>query len=429
MTLEIDRLEGRRQLVSWLQGETQRQLDFLVKFARIDTANPPGDTREGVRLITEILNAEDLPSDLIAPVADKPNLFAHLQGGQADGEHLILNGHVDVFPVGDRKKWRHDPFGGEIVDNKLIGRGVVDMKCGTTASIFTYIYLSRLKRLLSGKLTLTVVSDEETGGYWGSDYLLREHRDDFLGDCVLNGEPSSVDTIRFGEKAPVWFQVNIRTPGGHGAYPHLSANAIRVATDLMQALYALEKVPVAMPEKVSQILALPEVAAAIEKGLGAGASEIVPRITLNVGQIEGGVKVNMAADHCAFQVDARLPVGIDNDDFLDKVRVILARFPEAELILPDHRLENANWSDPDGRLLRIMQKNVHASIGVVPQPIINLGATDCRFWRNLGVPAYVHGCSPDGMGAPNEALDLDEFFHVLRVHVLSAYDYLAPHGD
>ncbi|MDP6342488.1 MAG: hypothetical protein QF578_04685 [Alphaproteobacteria bacterium] len=71
-----------------------------------------------------------------------------------------------------------------------------------------------------------------------------------------------------------------------------------------------------------------------------------------------------------------------------------------------------------------MQRNVQDSIGILPQPIVNLGATDCRFWRNLGVPAYVHGCSPNGMGAPNEAVDIDEFFHVLRVHALSAYDFL-----
>jgi succinyl-diaminopimelate desuccinylase len=425
MTAMDAKAEGRRQLLGWLASEKQRQLDFLVGFAKIDTANPPGDTREGVAYIRDFLEREGLQTDLIAPAADKPNLCAHLEGGQGDGKHLILNGHVDVFPVGDRDNWRHDPFGGDIVDNKLIGRGVVDMKCGTTASIFTHIYLCRLAALLPGKLTLTVVSDEETGGYWGSDYLLREHGDRFLGDCVLNGEPSSVDTIRFGEKAPVWFQVTVRTPGGHGAYPHLGANAIRLATDVMQALYALEAIDVDMPDTVRQILSRPEVVAAIEKGLGAGASEILPRITLNVGRIDGGVKVNMAADFCRFEVDARLPVGITNDDFLDAVRRIVGEFPGAELTLPEHRLIDANWSDPEAPMLKIMQHNVQESLGAVPQPIVNLGATDCRFWRDQGVPSYVHGCSPNGMGAPNEAVDLDEFFHVLRVHVLSAYDYLA----
>jgi succinyl-diaminopimelate desuccinylase len=429
MTQETEIQAGRQQLLSWLDGEWQQQQDFLVRFAKIDTANPPGDTREGVRFIADFLGHQELATGLIDPAADKPNLFAHLDGGQGDGEQLILNGHVDVFPVGDLNNWQHDPFGGEIVDNKLVGRGVVDMKCGTTASIFTYLYLSRLRHLLSGKLTLCVVSDEETGGYWGSDYLLREHRDEFLGDCVLNGEPSSVDTIRFGEKAPFWFRIDVRTPGGHGAYPHLSRNAIRLAMEVMQALYELEDTTVTMPDKVQQVLARPKVAAAIEKGLGTGASEIVPRITLNIGRIEGGVKVNMAADACSFEVDARLPVGIDNDDFLARVRQIVGLFPEAELVLPKHRLENANWCDPDGRLLRIMQRNVQDSIGITAQPIVNLGATDCRFWRNLGVPAYVHGCSPEGMGAPNEAVDLDEFFHVVRVHALSAFDYLTTNSD
>ena len=299
MTQETEMRSGRQQLLSWLDVERQQQQDFLVRFSKIDTANPPGDTREGVRFIADFLGRQELPTGLIDPAADKPNLFAHLDGGQSDGEQLILNGHVDVFPVGDLNNWQHDPFGGEIVDNKLVGRGVVDMKCGTTASIFTYLYLSRLRNLLSGKLTLCVVSDEETGGYWGSDYLLREHRDEFLGDCVLNGEPSSVDTIRFGEKAAFWFRIDVRTTGGHGAYPHLSRNAIRLAMEVMQALYELEDTTVAMPDEVQQVLARPEVGAAIEKGLGTGASEILPRITLNIGRIEGGVMVNMAADACS----------------------------------------------------------------------------------------------------------------------------------
>ena len=311
--------DGRRQLLAWLAEDRQRQLDFLVEFAKIDTANPPGDTRDGVAFIERFLDGAGLTSARIDPQADKPNLIAHTEG-MGRGPQLVLNGHVDVFPVGDPASWRHDPFGGEIADKRLIGRGVVDMKCGTTASIFAYHYLSRLIRHWHGKLTLTVVSDEETGGYWGSDYLLREHGDECLGDCVLNGEPSSVNTVRFGEKAPVWFTIEVRTDGGHGAYPHLGENAIRVAGDLMHTLYELEKLPIEMPAAVAEVLARPGVAASIEQGLGAGAGHVVPRISLNIGTIEGGVKVNMAAETCRFEVDCRLPVGITNDEFFRTCR-------------------------------------------------------------------------------------------------------------
>jgi len=68
---------------------------------------------------------------------------------------------------------------------------------------------------------------------------------------------------------------------------------------------------------------------------------------------------------------------------------------------------------------------VQALLGVRPPAIISLGATDCRFWRAAGTPAYVYGCSPAGMGAPNESVSIDEFLHVVRTHTLSAYDYLS----
>ena len=62
--------------------------------------------------------------------------------------------------------------------------------------------------------------------------------------------------------------------------------------------------------------------------------------------------------------------------------------------------------------------------GVEPQPVVGLGGTDTRFWRARGVPAFVHGCSPAGMGAANESVGIAEFHHVLRTHALAAFDYL-----
>ena len=76
-------------------------------------------------------------------------------------------------------------------------------------------------------------------------------------------------------------------------------------------------------------------------------------------------------------------------------------------------------------MVRHIQDNVEASLGFRPPAIISLGGTDCRFWRAVGVPAYVYGPSPSGMGAPNESVAIDEFLHVVRTHALSAYDYLS----
>jgi succinyl-diaminopimelate desuccinylase len=76
-------------------------------------------------------------------------------------------------------------------------------------------------------------------------------------------------------------------------------------------------------------------------------------------------------------------------------------------------------------MVRIVQDNAEAALGFRPPAIVTLGGTDCRFWRARGVPAYVYGCSPDRMGAPDERVPIDEFLHIVRTHALSAFDYLS----
>ena len=415
---------ARRGLLERIEADRDRLVGFLQAFTRIDTANPPGDTRAGAAFIGDFLERAGLPYRRIAPQETMPNLLAATAFARP-GRHLVLNGHIDVFPAGDRARWTHDPLSGAIVDGRLHGLGTVDMKCGTTASIFTYVYLSGLADELRGRLTLTLVSDEETGGRWGSGYLVEQHGDEVLGDCVLNGEPSSPHTIRFGEKAMFWLKLSVRTPGGHSAYPHVSKSANRIAAALIRDLESLEALVPATPEKVARALGGPDVRAGAERGLGAGAAEFLEKVTLNVGVMQGGVKVNMLPAACELEVDVRLPVGVDRDDVRREIERIVARYPEAAWEEGASQRANATWSDPEHAMVGHLQENVQAFRGFRPPAIISLGGTDCRFWRAAGTPAYVYGPSPAGMGAPNESVDIEEFLHVVRTHTLSAFDYLS----
>lgn len=414
---------ARQQLERVLVEDADSNVDMLQRFARIDVANPPGDTREGARFLCDILERHGVAYRLVCPQESMPNIVAHVDGS-GPGKHLVLNGHIDVFPVGERALWQRDPWSGEIADGRLHGRGVVDMKCGTMASLLTFLYLARLREHWSGRLTLTVVSDEETGGRWGSGYLVRELADEVLGDCVLNGEPSSVETVRFSEKAILWLHFTVCTPGSHGAYPHKSESATRLAAKLIGELDRIETLVPDTPPEVAAILAEPGVVAAIEAGLGQGASGIIQKATVNVGVLQGGVKQNMLPGDCRFEVDIRLPVGLTRHRVLEELAAILQRYPQATMSEVDTGAGDATWSDPGHEMLDLIQKNAAAGLGRVPQPIVNLGATDCRFWRAAGVPAFVYGPSPEGMGVPNESVAIAEYFHILRTHALSAYDYL-----
>ena len=152
------------QLAKWIDDDRDTIIGFLCDFVRAKSQNPPGDTRLAAAHVTRFLDAKGLPFRVIAPEPTMPNIVGSFDTGKP-GHHLVLNGHMDVFPAdAEAEGWTQHPWGGTIANGKIYGRGVADMKAGTSASIFTYHYLYRVREHLKGKLTLTAVSDEETFG-------------------------------------------------------------------------------------------------------------------------------------------------------------------------------------------------------------------------------------------------------------------------
>ena len=414
-------MPDRQQLLDWIDAEQDTIVGFFQDFVRAESPNPPGDTTKAVRHITSFLEAAKVPDRLVDPQPTMANVLGTFEGA-APGRHLVLNGHIDVFPVGGdpaSEGWTVDPWGGEIVDGKLYGRGSSDMKCGTSASIWTYVLLHRLKDRLKGKLTLTCVSDEETFGPWGARWLMA-NEPEARGDCCLNGEPSSPFSIRYGEKGPLWLQFTVTTAGSHGAYTHTSPSATRIATRLIRDLEAIEELTFELPDNLWR--AQSEASAAADRAMGAGAAEILPKVTLNIGTIRGGLKNNMVPGECVFEADIRLPIGATREQILPEVEKIAAGYPEA-------RFEETNYNppsycDPYGDMVEIIQNNVEALRDFRPTPVVSLGGTDARLWRYENIPAYVYGPFPTGMGSFDENVPIEDFLHVVRTHVLSAYDYL-----
>lgn len=409
-------------LLDWIERDRDLIVGFLQDFVRAPSPNPPGDTREAAGVITRFLDRHELPWRMVAPMAEWPNIVGTFDTGRP-GRHLVLNGHIDVFPVDETETWTHGPWSGALADGRIWGRGVVDMKAGTAASVMTYRYLHEARSALAGRLTLTCVSDEETFGPYGARWLVA-NEPEVLGDCVLNGEPSSPFTIRFGEKAPLWLRFTVRTPGAHGAYTHLSESATKTAARLIADLETLAGEEVTPPGRIGEVLAAS--AAAADRAMGEGAAAIVPRYTVNIGTIQGGLKVNMVPGLCSFEADIRLPVGGSKEAVMRRLAGILRDYPTATV-------EEINFSepaacDPFHEMVGHIQANARAVSGIDPQPVISLGDTDARLWRQRGIPAYVYGPFPRGMGQKDENVEVAEYLHVVKVHVLSAFDYLAARG-
>ena len=407
----------KQQLLDRVEADREEIVDFLRGFIASKSPNPPGDTREAAFYVERFLDAKGIRYKSVGPDAEKPNLVSSINF-RASGRALILNGHMDVFPVGDGAGWTRAPWGGDVVDGRVYGRGACDMKAGTTASIYTYALLHELREELRGRVTLTVVSDEESGGRLGSGWLVK-NVPEANGDCCINGEPSSPYTLRFGEKGILWVKVIIRSPGAHGAYTHLSPNPVKIAAKIITDIEALTDTQVPYPEDLTK--AFEEGREAAERALGPGGADVMSRVSVNIGTIQGGLKVNMIPRDCAFEVDLRIPPGLTKEDLMPRLERIVTSHPGAEVEVV--RYDGPLWSLPSGEMAEIIRGNARL-LGVDPKPIVSLGGSDLKFWREKGIPSYYYGPTNHGMGTVDEYVEIEELIHVVKVHLLSAYEYL-----
>src|ERR1700724_4393877 len=197
----------------------------------------------------------------------------------------------------------------------------------------------------------------------------------------LNGEPSSPWTLRFGEKGPLWLEFTVRTKGAHGAYTHASKSATAIAAKIIGELQILEDIPA--PEASNLAAALDEAASAIDRAQGAGAARITRRVTVNPGVVHGGLKVNMVASACTFEVDIRLPNGLDAPQILAEIDKIVATYPEVS-----YRQLNYNppsWCPPDTEMAQLVRANAKEIAGIDPVPV-------GRRQRRAGAPSTGADC-------------------------------------
>jgi succinyl-diaminopimelate desuccinylase len=404
----------------WLRridSEKDQIIDLCRRIVQIRSENPPGDTQDLVKFIVSFLRKKGLDCQVHAPQSHMPNVVARIQGKEK-GKRLVFNGHLDTYPAGDPGLWKRNPFSGDLEDGKIFGRGVSDMKGGDTASLVTFLYLAENQHRMKGEVVLTLVSDEETGGKWGICWLL-EHVSEVLGDAVLNGEPSSCDLVNFAEKGQIWLEVVSRGKAAHGAYTHLGSNAIQNLYHFLSDLEKLEDLNVA-PDEISKVLR--EGRKVVDELRGPGATDVLGRVTVNMGTISGGLKLNLVPDLCRAEVDIRPPQGATTSSLLSQIEAIRSRYQGIECrilqrIEPNHTLL-------DQEIVRLTLKNAEAVRAHRVFPSSGIGATDCRHFRLRGIPCSVYGPRSYQMGAPDEFITIRDLMDTVKVHTLTSFDFL-----
>jgi succinyl-diaminopimelate desuccinylase len=402
-----------------LLDEVRRRRDELFELCgrliRIPTENPPGDTRALVALVADHLKTHGIESTVHAPKPEMPNLVATLGTGR---RNLVLSGHLDEFPAGDG--WTFPPFAGTLADGKIMGRGAGDMKAGLAVALFLVTLLRQRDVELDGRVTLAFASDEETGGRWGTEWLLA-NVPEVRGDACLIGESSGTWSIGIGEKGVLWLRLTTSGVSGHSAYGQ-GVSAVG------KTLRALEEITVFGGARARTRKEIVDVMrrqrALVERRWGPGTGRMADRLTLSVGTLRGGGQVNLIPARCEAEVDLRLPPGMSTRTLESQIRRRLKsrRLGDVEITVTNRC--DPHVTSPRDPLIGALVASGGAVLGTKPLPVIRLGYTDGRFFRREGIPTAVYGPRVHRMGGPDEYVEQGEVLQVALVHLGAMLDYL-----
>ncbi|MBO8142569.1 MAG: ArgE/DapE family deacylase [Firmicutes bacterium] len=405
--------------------DPQEAVDLTARLIQFPTENPPGDVSEAVAFVEQYLAQRGIESRILAPRPGKVNLLARIKGNRP-GPTLILNGHIDVVPSGTRDGWAWDPYGGEIRDGYILGRGATDMKGGLAGLITAFVAASRV-RDLPGELVLTVVCDEETGGREGTQWLLETGQ--VTGDGCIIGEPSRQQPT-IGQKGACWLRLSTRGVPAHGSLsPIIGNSAIRTMAEAVETVYRIFDRQWPMPPEIAEVVRRSQESLVKERGIPELA-QVFERVTVNAGVIRGGDKINMVADRCEAEIDMRVPWGTRSEEVVAHLREMLqARGLEVEIESLRWRSE-PNYTLPSEPVVQSVLWGIRQVSGAEVSPVFQYASSDARHFRTHGIPTIQ--CGPgelDGIHGYNERVAVQDVIQFTQVYGAAIAGFLTGSGQ
>ncbi|WP_027281188.1 ArgE/DapE family deacylase [Roseomonas gilardii] len=401
---------------AFLDGEQGAQADFLAELVRMPSDNPPGDCRPHAERTAELLRAlgyevelHAVPEALVRAhgMISVTNLVVRRRLGSGEGPVIALNAHGDVVPPGEG--WTRDPYGAEVVDGWMYGRGVAVSKSDFATYVWALRALEASGAPLSGTVELHLTYDEEAGGEVGPGFLLSEGIS--KPDLVLSaGFSYNVVTAHNG---CLHLEVEVNGRSAHAAMPFTGVDALEAATAILSTLYDWRKGLVAKTSAIT--------------GIGS------PQLT--VGLIKGGINTNVVPDRVTLRLDRRMIPEENPAEAEAELRQVIAdaaaAFPKARVEVRRILLAEPLKPLPGGeRLVEALCR--HAS-EVMGEPITAKGVplyTDARLYSAHGIPAALYGAGPRTIEDANahradERLPLSDLRKATEVVALTLAELLA----
>jgi len=365
-------------------------VELASRLIKIDTCNPPGNEQALADLLEPLLVEAGFAVQRHDMSPGRCSLVARLNWGPEPP--LLMTGHLDTVPQGSQP-WRLNPFGGEVADGRLHGRGASDMKSGLAAMTVAAMGLAADPPSMAGLVLVFTASEEN--GCQGAELLVQTP--EVLGDAgaILVAEPTDNQPM-LGHKGALWLKCCFQGLAAHGSRPDLGDNAIYKAVDAVARLASHE--------------------------LSAPDHPILGQATLNVGTIKGGQATNLVPDSAEFTVDVRLTPGFSPDQAEAEVADLLGDEVSLERIIG----AGALWTESGDPWIERVLDLLTPEQSTRPQPgAVSYFTDGAALSRALGDPP----CLILGPGEPgkahvvNEDCTVDNIRRAAEYYLLIARDW------
>lgn len=413
----------KQELHSKVLDQKEELISLCQDLIRIKNQSPLDPQEPAVDYVRGYLAAHGISSERLVAYAgeDYPVIYARI--GSDDGFHVVLNGHVDVVPVGNLDGWDFDPFGGEVYDGKIHGRGASDMKCGLAVLLFSMALLNESGANLKGDIRLHVATDEEiagTGTKWFCDHGYADN-----ANAVMVGEPTGHDTIEIGQKGILHLTLTAHGTPGHGSTGNYKGdNAITKLARVILHIDELTSVPGHyLPSQARAVANSRTIAErTIDNPL---VGNVIDHCSANVGIIEGGGKINQVPDLASCKVDVRLPYGCRHEDVVAAVDRIIKESGVTGVEASYEWIAEGNYTDDTCLLVTSLKENIESIWGEECLPAYQWASSDAAHYRALDCPTIQFGPANNaGIHGYNEDVDVEDVVHAAEIYMLTLCDML-----
>jgi acetylornithine deacetylase/succinyl-diaminopimelate desuccinylase-like protein len=439
-------------------GEVVELLQTLIRNRCVnDGSVESGQEIRSAEVLQQVLEGSGVDLERHEGAPGRASLIARIEGSDPEAPSLCLLGHTDVVPVHE-EHWTHDPFGGELIDGEVWGRGAIDMLNMTASMALATRDLAREGWQPKGTLIFVAVADEESRGEYGADYLTSSLPDavraDYLitesGGFPMAGEGGVKLPVLVGERGTLPTRLRVRGTPSHGSMPFMTDNALVKAGVVAQRLADHRPVPViddawrafvdgfgldpSLTGPLKEPEGFNEICAVLPPAIGRLAFSCT-HTTIAPTMISAGSKLNIIPGEIELTLDVRTLPGHGPVEVWEQIQDALGPELSADVdFLPGYEIPAS--STPAGTPLwdSIGRTAQHFYEGSTLTPLLMPGGTDARHWRRaLGTKCYGFGLFSDRMTleemgtmghGDDERIDVESLRMITEMWGVLARDFL-----